>query len=217
MISAVVFDFDGVLSDSEPLHLRAYQQVLADRGANLSAGEYYGRYLGFDDENVFRVFAADQGWSISEEQIAELIVQKSQALEAMIARGEVLFPGAARCVARMAATFPLGIASGSLVHEIEGILARAELRRHFRFIVGSGDTPRSKPAPDPYALAARLHGLAPQACAAVEDSRWGIESAKGAGLRCIAITHTYPASELALADVVIGTLDELTPALVRGL
>jgi HAD superfamily hydrolase (TIGR01509 family) len=217
MISAIVFDFDGVLCDSEPLHLRAYQQVLAPLGGMLSADEYCTKYLGFDDDGVFRVFAADRGWSVSDDQIADLIARKSQVVDAMLTTGEVLYPGASACVERMAASFQLGIASGSYEHEIDGILVRANLRRHFRFIVGAGDTARGKPAPDPYALAARRHERPPQECVAVEDSRWGIESAKVAGLRCIGITHTYPRSELSQADLVIDRLDELTPALVRGL
>jgi beta-phosphoglucomutase len=215
MISAIVFDFDGVLCDSEPLHLRAYQQVLAPLGGTLTTDEYCSRYLGFDDDGVFRVFAAERGWTLSDEQIAQLIARKSSAVDAMLAAGDVLYPGAAACVERMAASFPLGIASGSYEHEIDSILRRARLRRHFRFIVASGDTPRGKPAPDPYALAARRHARPPYACVAVEDSRWGIESAKAAGLRCIGITHTYPQAELTQADVVIDSLEELTPGLVR--
>jgi beta-phosphoglucomutase len=217
MISAIVFDFDGVLCDSEPLHLRAYQQVLAPLGGTLSIDEYCSKYLGFDDDGVFRVFAADRGWTVNDERIAELIALKSTVVNAMLTSGEVLYPGARSCVARMAASFPLGIASGSYEHEIDGILARAGLRHHFRFIVGSGDTRRGKPAPDPYVLAASRHELPAEACVAVEDSRWGIESAKAAGLRCIGITNTYPRAELTLADIVIDSLDALTPALVRRL
>ena len=78
-------------------------------------------------------------------------------------------------------------------------------------------TPNSKPSPDPYARAAELHGLPPAACVAIEDSRWGIESAKAAGLPCVGITHTYPADALTAADVVIGSLDEFDEALIRGI
>ena len=81
----------------------------------------------------------------------------------------------------------------------------------------SGDTPSSKPAPDPYARAAALHRLPASACVAIEDSRWGIVSAKTAGLSCIGITNTYPASELTDADLVIASLDEFTGALIEQL
>ena len=83
------------------------------------------------------------------------------------------------------------------------------------FIVASGDTPASKPAPDPYLRAAALHGREPGACVAIEDSKWGIESARTAGLACIGITQTYPRSELSGASHIVDSLDELTPAFFR--
>ena len=135
----------------------------------------------------------------------------------MIARTDVLFPDAAACIEALAAHFPLGIASGALRHEIQMILARAGLGHHFRFIVASGDTPNSKPWPDPYVRAARLHGVDASECVAIEDSRWGIESAKAAGLKCVGITTSYPAAQLQAADRVIGSLAEFTPGLIRAL
>jgi beta-phosphoglucomutase len=117
----------------------------------------------------------------------------------------------------MAAAFPLGIASGALRHEIEAVLRGGRMDRHFRFIVASGDTAEGKPAPDPYIRAAELHGYEPEECLAIEDSRWGIESAKAAGLQCVAITHTYSRDQLSMADSIIGSLEELTPALINAL
>jgi beta-phosphoglucomutase len=217
MITAIVFDFDGVLADSEMLHLRAYQEVLTPLGAELSRADYFSRYLGFDDEGVFRTFGMDHGLGFTGEDIAELIARKSIVFEALESTADLLFPGAAHCVRRLAEEFPLGIASGALRHEIESVLQRTGLRDCFAFIVASGDTPSSKPAPDPYVRAAALHARAPEDCLAVEDSRWGIESARVAGLACVGITQTYPRDELAAADCVIDSLDELSPALIRSL
>jgi beta-phosphoglucomutase len=217
VISAIVFDFDGVLADSEPLHLRAYQEVLAPRGITLGRDDYYEKYLGFDDVGVFWQLAEDRGWSIDAQDVETLIAEKARRFDALIHTTDVLYPGAARCVERMAAAFPLGIASGALKHEIQGILARGGLGDSFRFIVASGDTPSSKPAPDPYRLAAELHRLPPATCVAIEDSVQGLESAKAAGLACIAVTHTYAAETLASADRIVGSLDEITPDLVRSL
>jgi beta-phosphoglucomutase len=217
MIRAIVFDFDGVLADSEPLHLRAYQNVFESLGATLTSEEYYTRYLGFDDEGVFRAAGDAKGLVFDTRQLEALIEDKSRVLEGLVAGGGVLYPGAIECIARMAPAFPLGIASGSLRHEIEAILRQAGLERYFRFIVGSGDTQQSKPAPDPYIRAAKLHALPPAACVAIEDSRWGIESAMSAGLRCVGITHTYPRHDLAAADAVIDSLAEITPGLIKAL
>jgi beta-phosphoglucomutase len=97
------------------------------------------------------------------------------------------------------------------------VLRSERLDVHFRFIVAAGDTRESKPAADPYVRAAELHGLPPSACLAIEDSRWGIASAKKSGMKCVGITNTYPASELSSADAVISSLDEFTDALIRTL
>src|SRR5918999_3133936 len=105
MIHAVVFDFDGVLADSEPLHLRAYQEVLDAMGVTLSRDEYYSRYLGFDDENVFRMVAEAYGWNLTPERTASLIAEKSHIFDAMLAEADVLYPGAAECVERLAGAY----------------------------------------------------------------------------------------------------------------
>ena len=217
MISALVFDFDGVLADSEPLHLAATQDVLASMGAALPREEYYADYLGYDDAGMFRALSDARGWGLTRQQIATLIAEKAAALEGIISGTDVLYPAAAECVRRLAAHWPLGIASGAFRHEIEAILRRGGIDRYFRFIVGAGETPESKPHPGPYRLAAQLHNAAPGACLAIEDSRFGIESAKSAGLWCVGITSTYPVSELMTADAIITSLDELTPELIRSL
>jgi beta-phosphoglucomutase len=217
VISAIVFDFDGVLVDSEPLHLRAYQEVLEPFGLSLPREKYYSSYLGYDDTGVFRAVAEARDWPLDEQKLGTLIAEKSRVFDELVAGGDVMYPGAPECVARLAALWPLGIASGAARPEIEAMLKGRGLERFFRFIVASGETPASKPAPDPYRKAASLHGQPPEACVAIEDSRWGIESAKTAGLWCIGISHTYPVSELLDADAIVTSLAELTPELIRNL
>jgi beta-phosphoglucomutase len=208
VIKAIVFDFDGVLADSEPRHLRAYQKVLSPVGITLTKEDYYERYLGYDDEGVFTKIAAVHGLPIDERRLQALIDEKALVFDSAIGVEEILYPSAAACVTRMAGRYPLGIASGALRHEIEAIL---------RSIVGSGDTAQSKPEPDPYLRAAELHGLAPGECAAIEDSQWGIVSAKSAGLACVGLTTTYSRAHLADADRIVDSLDEFTPDLVESL
>jgi beta-phosphoglucomutase len=217
VISALVFDFDGVIVDSEPLHLRAYQEVLEPLGMSLPREEYYARYLGYDDAGVFAAVAQARGWRLSDDQIPALIAAKSRVFDEFLAAGEVLYPGASECLVRLAANYPIGIASGARREEIEATIRGHALDTYVRFIVAAGETPASKPAPDPYARAAELHGLHPGACLAIEDSRWGIESAKAAGLWCIGITNTYPVTELMQADAIISALDELTPQLIQSI
>jgi beta-phosphoglucomutase len=216
-IGAVVFDFDGVLANSEPLHLQSYQVALDQLGVTLERDEYYQHYLGFDDVTAFRTLSDRRGLGWNQDEITEIIARKAAIFDDIIASADVIYPEAKACVERLAASLPLGIASGALRHEIEAILRRSGLDKHFRFIVAAGETARGKPAPDPYRRAARLHVRSPEQCVAIEDSRWGIESAKGAGLHCVGITQTYPAAGLPGADAIIDSLDEFTVDLLTRL
>ena len=215
-ISAIVFDFDGVLADSEPLHLKAYQHIFEPHGIHIDRKTYCDRYLGYDDEGSIRQMVADNGLMLGDEEIEVLLREKARVFEKLVSNGDVLYRGAAGCARRLGAEWPLGIASGALRHEIELMLRGARLLDAFRFIVSAGDTDRTKPAPDPYLRAAELHGVPAPQCVAVEDSHWGLQSARDAGMRTIAIAHTYPHDSLT-ADRVIDSLEELTVDLVRGL
>jgi beta-phosphoglucomutase len=218
-LHAIIFDFDGVIADSERLHLRAYQDVLSAAGFSLSDREYFDKYLGYDDVGVFRTLARDQAWVIDEHQLESFVAQKSARYDELAAAGELLFPGAAEFIKAAAAAVPIAIASGALSHEIEEVLDRAGLRDLFPVIVGADHTSRSKPAPDPYLHAfARLQmtsgrTLDPMRTVAIEDSRWGLEAAREAGLRLVAVTNTYDAAELKdAAELVVGGLADLTLA-----
>ncbi len=215
-LQAIVFDFDGVIADSEPLHLRAFQQALAEDGVELTAHDYYTRYLGYVDVGAFEALARDRGLALSGEKVAALVARKGTFLRQMMQDGSVLFPGAGEFIRSAAASVPIGIASGALRHEIDEIVDGAGLAPLFAVIVAAGDTPHSKPSPAPYQLAferlrqATGQALDPRRCVAIEDSRWGLESAQGAGLRCVAVTNSYPAHELHGAELVVGGLRELT-------
>ena len=216
-LQAIVFDFDGVIADSEVLHLRAYQQVLAPKGITLSNDEYFDKYLGYDDVGVFKTLGRDKGVPMDDDRVKQLIAQKSERYEELSAAGDMLFPGAADFIRTAAAAVPIAIASGALTHEIEEILDQAGLRSLFQVIVGADQTERSKPHPEPYQTAfERLRlltgrDLIPWRSVAIEDSRWGLASARGADLRCVAVTNTYKADELRPdAELVVAGLHALT-------
>ena len=215
-LQAIVFDFDGVIANSEPLHLKAFQEALGDRGIELTSEDYYSRYLGYDDVGMLQALARDRQLQADGRFITELVALKGLKLERMLHGGEVLFPGAAAFIRQAAQWVPLAIASGALRHEIHEILDGANLRSQFVTIVASGDTPQSKPSPAPYMLAyerlkqATNLDLDRLRCVAIEDSRWGLESARGAGLRCVGVTNSYRAEELPGAELVVSGLDTLT-------
>jgi beta-phosphoglucomutase-like phosphatase (HAD superfamily) len=215
MLRAIVFDFDGVIANSEPLHYRALRDILAEEGLPLTEADYYARYLGFDDVGTFERIGEARATGWREGAIADLIARKSVRLEELERGVSVLFPGAADAVRRLAAHVPIAIASGALGHEIRRVLDREGLTPCFSAIVSAGDTARSKPAPDPYVHALALLGsaadapMAPADCIAIEDSVWGLESARAAGMRTVGIAQTYPAATLASADLVLASIRDL--------
>jgi beta-phosphoglucomutase len=217
-LQAIVFDFDGVIADSERLHLRSYQDILAPEGITISTEDYLAKYLGYDDVGVFKAVGRDHDIAMDDQRVADLITRKGERYESLAAAGEMLFPGAAAFIrSAVDAGVPIAIASGALTHEIEDVLVRAGIRQLFPVIVGADQTERSKPHPDPYQTAfdrLRAHtgkDLIARRSVAIEDSRWGLVSARGADLRCVAVTNTYSAAELrADAELVVSGLDTLT-------
>lgn len=219
-----MFDFDGVLANSEPLHFAAFRDVLASAHIVLTEHDYYERYLGFDDVGVFKTVGADRGVNWSFREVADFVADKALRLEELERDIPVLFPGAADAIRRSAAAVPIAIASGALGPEIRRVLKRAGLLEHFSAIVSAEDTPASKPAPDPYVRAVALLAeqlsppLEPRECVAIEDSRWGLESARAAGLRTVGVTSSYDARELQPdADVIIPTIADLDVARLQRL
>ena len=215
MIEAVVFDLDGVLLQSEEVWDAVRERYARERG---------GRY----DEEVQRAMMGMSApeWSAYLHEEAGVPEEpgtiNSEVVGLMLEayRTELpLLPGAVETVRCTAAAFPLALASSSNRAIFEEVLRLAGIEECFRATVSSEEVARGKPAPDVYLEAARQLGVAPGACAAVEDSHAGIRSAKSAGMRVVAIPNaSYPPDEgaLQLADAVVGSLDELTVAVLRG-
>jgi len=221
-LQAIVLDFDGVIANSEPLHLTAFQQALAPEGIELSPAEYFARYLGYDDVGLFLALAKDRGLAMSGADVTGLVTRKGERMQALLRSGTVLFPGATEFIREAAAAVPIAIASGALRHEIDEVIDAAGVSDLFSTIVAAGDTPQSKPSPAPYQLAierlreASGREIDPRRAVAIEDSKWGLESAQGAGLRLVGVTNSYPAHELTGAELVVDSLKALTlPALDR--
>lgn len=218
LLSAVVFDFDGVIADSEPLHFEGFRRVLARHGVTLPKSDYYAKYLGYDDAGAFRAVLADHGQRFDDGRIAGLVEEKVTLFPEMLAGQPVIYHGAEACIARLGAQVPLAIASGAALDDIEAVLRGTGLRERFRTVVAAEHTPRSKPHPDPYRRALdilREQGVLPMDTpaghvVAIEDSVWGLQSARDAGLRTVAVTTSYRAEELQMADLVVPSLDAVT-------
>ena len=144
------------------------------------------------------------------------MTRKGVKLQELLDAGSVLFPGVTRFVGEAAERVPLAIASGARLHEIKQIVDVAGLARHFVTLVAADHTPESKPSPAPYRLALKQlrqmtgRDLSAERTVAVEDSHWGLESARGAGLRVVAVTTSYDAKDLPGAELVVPGLNELS-------
>jgi beta-phosphoglucomutase len=149
-LQGIIFDFDGVIANSEPLHYTAFRQALDEDGITLTAADYYAHYLGYDDVGVFQALGRDRGVPMGTARLDALVVRKGERLQELLDQGSVLFPGAVDFIRQAAAAVPIAIASGALRHEIDEILQAAGVDTLFRTIVASGDTAESKPSPEPY-------------------------------------------------------------------
>jgi HAD superfamily hydrolase (TIGR01509 family) len=215
VIQAVVFDLDGVLLESEEVWDEVRERYVVDHGGRYDA-EVQRAMMGMSAPEWSRYLHDDAGVPEPPETINREVVEGM--LEAYREKLPLL-PGAVEAVRRTAAVFPLGLASSSNREIFEEVLELAGLTDCFRAAVSAEEVEHGKPAPDVYLeTAQRLH-VAPERCSAVEDSNAGIRSAKSAGMRVVAIPNaSYPpdGETLALADVTIASLDQLTPELIEG-
>lgn len=219
MLKAIIFDFNGVIVDDEPLHLELFRRVLGEEGIALSDEDYHAKYLGFDDRGCFTAALANAGraeLAADAAVIAELIERKAGYYREAIESRMLLFPGAVELVKKLAAKYPLAIASGALRDEIEVVLRCGGIRECFGEIIASEDVTACKPDPEGYnkalaALNAGGVGIQPDECLVIEDSIAGIEAAKLAGMKCLAVTNSYKAGELTNADWIVATLVDCDP------
>ena len=215
MIKAVIFDFDGVIVDSEPLHLRAFQRTVETLGLRLSTTDYYLRYLACDDKSFFRRFLEDNGQQWTEGEVARLVREKGICFEEMIGEDIRIFPGVVEFLEAIRGKFHVAIGSGALTEEINLILRRKGLSKFFGFVIGADDTENPKPSPEVYLKCLeRLRTdydrtITAAQCVVFEDSPHGVLAAKRAGMRCIGITNSCSGDELVLADRVTESFSEI--------
>jgi HAD superfamily hydrolase (TIGR01509 family) len=215
VIEAVVFDLDGVILDSEHFWDEVREELARERGGRWHA-QAQADMMGMSSPEWSRYMHDVVGLLESPEDISDEVVRR---LLARYADELPLIPGAAEAVERLAASFRLGLASSSNRRVIESVLATSGLDRFFEVVVSSEEVPRGKPAPDAFLEAARQIDVPPERCVAIEDSGNGIRAAHAAGMRVVAIPNRRyppPGEALALADIVLGSIDELEPDLAAN-
>lgn len=218
---AIIFDFDGVLVDSEPVHEAAIRAAMAELGMGFTPEDYRTRYLGLDDRDIYGAVARALGRALSEADLAGLRDRKWAHVRDAFAAGRAApIPGAVELYRAAASACPVAICSGARRDEIDLVLARLELRGLARVIVSADDVARSKPDPESYAFAVQRLGTPAHECVAIEDTDKGVAAARGAGVRVIALCRSMTPGELRGADRLVSSMLELSVtdllALTRG-
>jgi HAD superfamily hydrolase (TIGR01509 family) len=214
-LRAIIFDFDGIIADTEPLHFEGLRRTLQDVDITLSEADYYANYLGFDDRGCILEALRVHQRPVTPQLVQDLMHRKAAAYLASIKNHLVIFPGVREFVQEAAASFPLAIASGALRPEIELILEQAGIRKAFLHITSAEDVSRGKPDPQPFleALAGlsrhrTADRLTPASCLVIEDSLPGIRGAKAAGMKVLAVANTHTIQDLHEAHAVSHSLSD---------
>jgi len=204
--NAVIFDMDGVIVNSEPLHERAFLEVWREMGYEDRHGIHFADYYGRSDRALWLDFIEKHQ---PPQTLEALTGWKQNRLIEILREEQPIFDGLPEVVAQCAARWPLAVASGSLHAVIDEVLAMRSLRQHFSAIVSVEDVTHGKPAPDVFLRTAELLNRQPAECLVIEDSAAGVTAANAAGMQVVAITNTFPRERLGHATVVVRTYEEI--------
>ncbi len=224
MIRAILFDFNGVLADDETPHVVCFQQALSEFGLSLTTEEYYQTYLGMDERTCTAMLLAARDGACNNGTLQQIADRKTELFRSHTAQHQpALFPGVVEFVKAARPRYRLAIASGGRREQIDYALSGTAIERDFELIVSAEDCSVGKPDPAIYLLTLQrlnerrqeVPPLTPRECVIIEDSKAGIRSARAAGMTVIGLATTYHADHLAEADMVIPSLQDVTPETMR--
>ena len=195
---AVIFDFNGTLSDDEPILYQVYAEMFAEHGLALSEREYYDELAGHSEEEILRRWLGRAD--------PELVADRIARYRARVSDGATVYPDVREAVLHAASRVPVGIVSGAALEEIEPVVEAAGLAESLTVIIAADHVSEGKPHPEGYLKAAGLLGVDPRDTLTFEDTEVGVASAKAAGMRCVGVTRTLGAARLAQADELIPEL-----------
>jgi beta-phosphoglucomutase len=217
MLRAVIFDFDGVITDSEVLHLRSFNQVLAQYGVEISTKDYYKEYLGLSDLDCFKALIDKKVLRKPAKGIENLAKEKTEVFEKLAKTEGRIIEGVRDFLQMLNQNkILMAICSGALLTEIELVLEQARLRSFFEVIVSAEFVKKGKPSPEGFLLTLKKlnrnqqDAILPNQCIVIEDSHWGLEAARAAGMHSIAVTNSYEADQLTLAEKIVTRLGDLS-------
>jgi HAD superfamily hydrolase (TIGR01509 family) len=197
--TALLFDFNGTLSDDEHIQCEIYQEIFAEAGKPLGQADYFAELAGLSDPEIVRSWLG--------EERPELVAERVSRFQARAADGSTVGPAAREAVRYAAKRAQLAVVSGAARVEIESVLTSAGLAELVSLVVAADDVEAGKPDPEGYIRALELLDRRPDEAVAFEDSEAGVAAAKAAGLRCIALEGTVEVDRLAAADQIVGALN----------
>jgi beta-phosphoglucomutase-like phosphatase (HAD superfamily) len=215
MLKAVIFDFDGVIADSEPLHYQAINKTITKYDIQVPKEKYWDDYLGYTDIDCFRAISKDYKLELDDNMLGRLVNEKFLIFEELVRGGTTIIDGVTVFVKMLKGDkVPFAICSGALAADIELMLEGTEIKSLFDVIVSADDVEKGKPDPEGFIKTLErlnekiLDQILPAECVVIEDSHWGLEAARAAGMKTIAVANTYPKQHLQdYADLVTERLD----------
>ena len=208
-IKAIIFDMDGVIVDSEPLHKESFLQIWKELGYENNHGIHFPDFYGTSDRTVWKAFIDKHQPKM---HIDELILLRKQRLIKLLRDKKPIFDGVLPLIQHLASYCPIGLATGSVHHIIDEILKMDDLRQYFRCIISSEDVSLPKPSPEIFLLASKKLNIEPKYCCVIEDTINGVKAGKAAGMYVVAITNTFSIHQLSKsgADLVCQSYTEIT-------
>lgn len=213
-IKTLIFDFNGLIIDDEPLHFDLFYQILREEEINLTEKEYWDYYLGYDDKGLFEAVFNKAGKKLTPKKLKDLIAKKNELYFPTLQKKLRFFPGVLEFIQEMQHRYPLALVSGALRSEIDFVVKLGQMDSCFQVIISADDTKHGKPNPEGFVLAlAKLKKIDPtirsENCLVLEDSHSGIMAAKKARMPVAALTNTYPRDQLGEADYIFDRIDEV--------
>lgn len=205
---------NGVIVDDEAVHEHAFEKVLKKYKIDLDHRTYLKLFTGRTDRNCFEKAEEYYGIRLP---IDSLLIEKRLAYFKLFSEDKKIFSGISDLIKRLSGKFTLALTSSASREEIDLITKEFNIRKYFTEIVSADDVKKGKPHPEPYLLISKKLNIEPRYCVVIEDAVIGIQSAKAAGMHCIAITNTHTKKDLKDADVIVGGLEEITCDLILNI
>jgi len=214
-IQAVIFDMDGVISDTLYHHTLSESHVLKNHGIEVSPKQLGEKYNAMPDNIMFEKIFNEHGKELNYPVIAE---EKLNIFVNLLKKGLLPIPGSLKLIeSLLKSNFKLAVASSSPATILDLVLSTLKIKNKFSTITSTEEVANGKPDPDIFLLAAKKLNIPPDNCLVIEDAERGVSAAKAANMKCVAITTTHSATELKNADMTIDSFDELTPAIIQSL